>query len=77
MTINFDIKEPETYEKAKASNLAEEWAEAIKQEIDSLIKYEIWDFIPISDVKLDHFLLIENRYRKLNKELIIRLLVLK
>ena len=40
ITNNFDIKEPETYEKAMASEQAEEWAEAMKEEIQSLIKYE-------------------------------------
>ncbi len=39
LTNNFDIKEPETYEKTMASDQAEEWAEAMKQEMDSLIQH--------------------------------------
>ncbi len=39
LTNNFDIKEPETYEKAMASDQAEKWAEAMKQEMDSLIQH--------------------------------------
>ncbi len=54
LTYNFDIREPETYEKAMASNQAEEWAEAMKQEMNSLIQYRTWDLIPISDVKPGH-----------------------
>lgn len=38
-TNNFDLEEPETYEKAMASDQAEEWAEAMKQEMDSLIQH--------------------------------------
>ena len=33
ITNNFDIKEPETYKKAMASEQAEEWAEAMNEEI--------------------------------------------
>ena len=54
LTNNFDLKEPETYEKAMASDQAEEWAEAMKQEMDSLIQHRTWDLIPISDVKPGH-----------------------
>ena len=37
---NFDIQEPETYEKAMASEQAEEWAKAMREEMQSLIKHE-------------------------------------
>lgn len=40
-TISFDIQEPETYEKTMASELAEEWAKAMRKEMQSLIKHEI------------------------------------
>lgn len=40
LTNNFDLLKPETYKKTIASDLAEEWANTIKQEMDSFIKYE-------------------------------------
>ena len=42
-TSNFDIKEPETYEKAMASDQAEEWPEAMQQEMQSLIDHQTWN----------------------------------
>lgn len=37
-----------------ASNRAEEWAEAMKQEMDSLIQHGTWDLIPKTDLEPDH-----------------------
>ncbi len=54
LTNNFDIKKPKTYEKAIASNQAEEWTEAMKQKMDWLIQHKTWDLIPIFDVKPGH-----------------------
>lgn len=54
LTNNFVIQEPETYEKAMASNQAEEWADAIKQKIDSLVDHGTWDLIPKADIQPRH-----------------------
>ena len=54
LTNNFDLLEPETYEKAMASNQAEKWVDVMKKKIDSLIKYETWDLIPKSDIEPGH-----------------------
>ena len=54
LTNNFDLEEPETYEKAVASGQAEEWVKAIKQEMDLLIQHETWDFIPKTNIQPGH-----------------------
>ena len=54
LTNNFDLEETETYEKVMASDQAEEWAEAIKQEMDSLIQHGTWDLIPKTDIQPGH-----------------------
>lgn len=53
-TNNFDLEEPKTYEKAIASDQAEEWAKAMKQKIDSLVQHRTWDLIPRTDVEPDY-----------------------
>lgn len=45
------------YENAMAFNQAKEWAETIKQGMDSLIQHRTWDLIPISDIEPGHCLL--------------------
>ena len=45
------MEEPETHEKAMASDQAQEWAEAMKQEMDSLIQHQTWELIPKTEVK--------------------------
>lgn len=51
MTNNCDIQEPEIYEKAMTFDQAEEWADTIKREINSLIDYSIWDLISKADIQ--------------------------
>ena len=53
-TNSFDIQEPETYEKGMASEQAEEWVEAMREEMQSLIKHETWDLIPKNDITPGH-----------------------
>ena len=53
-TNSFDIQELETYKKAVASDQAEEWAEAMQQEIQSLIDHQTWELIPKQNVQLGH-----------------------
>ncbi len=52
-----DLEEPETYEKAMASDQAKRWAEDMKQEIDLLIQYQTWDLIPKTKIEPDYRLL--------------------
>lgn len=47
---NFYFKESETYEKTMASKQAEEWAEAMKKEIKSLITHETWALTPKNNI---------------------------
>ena len=57
ITNNFDIKEPETYEKVMVSEQAEKWAKVMKEEIQSLIKHETQTLIPKDKIAASHLIL--------------------
>lgn len=53
LTNSFDIQEPETYKKTMASDQVKKWAEALQQEMQSLMDHQIWELIPKQNVEPD------------------------
>ena len=67
ITNKFDIKESETYKKAMASEQTEEWAEAMKEEIQSLIKHKTWTLILKDKIVAGHLVLKEKWVYKIKR----------
>ena len=45
-----DIVAPKTYKDAMSSDLHEQWAEAIRKELQGLIDFKVWEVVPRAEM---------------------------
>ena len=45
----WDLKEPVSYSQAMKDVNSDQWVEASKDEIDSMVKNEVWDVVPLPE----------------------------
>lgn len=50
----FDVEKPETYERAMSGPHSQQWAQAMKEELDQLHKNETWSLVDKETVEPDH-----------------------
>ena len=53
-STQFDVEEPETYARAMQCPNAPQWAQAMEEELDQLIKNETWILVPKNEIQPGH-----------------------